>query len=264
MRNSRGGLRNSLRVPFALLLVGLITACSDPNTTPMQIQFGDSKTLVMGGNLRMVTERERPMPGAGSLPTMCSEPSPDVAIAFGRSLAAQGSYAEPSGPSVSGSFNASSTETATQLAGRTAGVLALRDGLFAACQSYSNGVLGHDAYAIILSQYGNLLVALAGTGTAEVSLPSPQDTAVAALLVSCVSEYDPTRLAAVNPDKTFATNPMLSPRLCGALLANIASGKLLQVPKAAASKKTAATKSSATDKTTTIKTNTTKTISTTQ
>jgi len=48
--------------------------------------------------------------------------------------------------------------------GRTAGVVALRDGLYAACQAYANGVIGKDAYALIISQYGNLLVALASGG----------------------------------------------------------------------------------------------------
>ncbi len=54
------------------------------------------------------------------------------------------------------------SEQITALEGRNAGVLALRDGLYTACQAYVNGVIGHDAYALILSQYGNLLVALAG------------------------------------------------------------------------------------------------------
>jgi Putative peptidoglycan binding domain len=44
--------------------------------------------------------------------------------------------------------------------GRTAGVVALRDGLCAACQAYANGALGQDAYSVILSQYGTLLVRL--------------------------------------------------------------------------------------------------------
>jgi hypothetical protein len=50
------------------------------------------------------------------------------------------------------------------MVGRTAGVVALRDGLYTACQAYANDVIGKDAYSLILSQYGNLLVALAGGG----------------------------------------------------------------------------------------------------
>lgn len=93
----------------------------------------------------MVTERDRPIPGTDQvLPTMCAEPNPDVAVAFGTSLAAQGSFSAPNEPNVSDNVSAATTETATALAGRTAGVLALRDGLYAACQSYVNGVIGHD------------------------------------------------------------------------------------------------------------------------
>jgi hypothetical protein len=59
---------------------------------------------------------------------------------------------------------ASTTEAVTAQLGRTAGVVALRDGLYSACQAYANRIIGKDAYALILSQYGNLLVALAGSG----------------------------------------------------------------------------------------------------
>ena len=224
---------------------------ADPNAWPQKFRFGDSKTLAMGADIRLVTERERDMPGAPPLRTLCTEPSPDVAIAFGRSLAAQGSYSEPNGPNASGSLNATSTETATELAGRTAGVLALRDGLYAACEAYNNGVLGQNAYAMVLSQYGNLLVALAAPGAASSAsgsgsdsksggsnpaLFTPKDSVIAALLVSCISEYDPTRLGAGSPNGRLATNRLLTEPYCRQFLGNIANGKLLSVPKAAAAK----------------------------
>jgi hypothetical protein len=222
---------------------------ADPNAWPQKFKYGDSKNLAAGADIRFVNEREREVPGAGFLPTMCTEPSPDVAIAFGRTLAAQGSYSQTNEPSVSGSLNASSTETATELAGRTAGVLALRDGLYAACQAYTNGVLGQNAYAMVLSQYGNLLVALAspapassgsggsgGSGT-NPALFTPQQSMMAALLVSCISEYDPTRLGAAYANGRPATNPMLSQRFCRRFLANVANGHLLSAPSPASNPK---------------------------
>ncbi len=236
-------------LPLVFVLLG---GCADPNKSPSTLQFGDSNTLVTGPALRLVTERDRYVPAINDrLPTLCSEPSPDVAVAFGASLAAQGSFAEPSGPNVSGSVNAATTEAATALAGRTAGVLALRDGLYAACQSYANGVIGHDAYALILSQYGNLLVALAGTGQSSAPAFSAQDAAVSAMLVACVSEWDPTRLSG------GATNPLLSQTRCSGLMNAIAAGKLLKPqskPAAAAPSKKSAQAAPLTGTTITAKT----------
>ena len=244
-------------IAFACVLAAAVSGCADPNTHPTHLQFGDSDTLVVGSGVRLVSERPRAIPGDGTLPTACTEPSPDVAIAFGRSLAASANYSAPSGPTVSGSVNAATTETATALAGRTAGVLALRDGLYAACQAYTNGVLGHDAYAVILSQYGNLLVALAGTGTAAAPNFTPQDAALAALLVSCISEYDPTRLGAVGRNGRRITNPLLSIGVCRTILANLASGRYLAAPKTkkvAAAKKTEAPSSTTVEKVSSTKT----------
>ena len=114
--------------------------------------------LASGANVRYVNEREREMTGREDrpLPTMCTEPAPDVAVAFGTSLAASASIPNQG----SGGFAAGTSEAALALAGRTASVLALRDGLYATCQAYTNGALGQSAYALGLSQYGNLLVAL--------------------------------------------------------------------------------------------------------
>jgi hypothetical protein len=227
-----------MRVVSVALACGLsvfLAQCgffADPNSWPQKFEFGDSATLASGADVRYVSERERLMPGTPPLPTMCTEASPDVAIAFGRTLAAQASVTEQGGTSGSGSINAGSTEQVTALDGRTAGVLALRDGLYAACQAYTNGALGQSAYAIVLSQYGNLLVALASPGTStgsgnSVALYTPEESALAALLVSCISEYDPTRLSARDSAGRFVPNPALSLSFCRNYLATVASGKPL-------------------------------------
>jgi hypothetical protein len=124
--------------------------------------------LIARPSSRIITERSRQVPGGlenrGNERVLCTEPSPDVAIALARSSQISGSGNAPGGPSVSISGSISSSETASLLAGRTAGVVALRDGLYSACQAYVNGVIGHDAYAVILSRYGNLLVEFVGQG----------------------------------------------------------------------------------------------------
>ncbi|MCJ2082976.1 hypothetical protein [Methylobacterium sp. J-090] len=173
------------------------------------LEFGTTKALATTGNLRLVTERFRPMPdGYPALATVCTEPSPDYAIAFGQKADGNVKVTLPQG-SGEGGLKVETTEQATPLAGRTAGVLALRDGLYAACQAYANGTIGHDAYAIILSQYGTLLVALTSSGTAGVASrdDAGRRATLSALLVSCISEFDRTRLA---PPQ----NPLLDLRFC--------------------------------------------------
>jgi len=224
-------MRRAIIVAAICCLGVLAAGCADPNTKPTHLEFGTANdTISMGPALRLVTERQRPFDRYHSLPTVCTEPSPDVAIAFSRSLQAQAQVqVQPSGPSGSGSgsVNVQNNESATVLNGRTAGVLALRDGLYAACQSYINGVIGHDAYAIILSQYGNLLIALAGQQTSGAPVTyTPEQSAFAALFVACVSEYDPTRLT----PGVRHTNRLLSPKRCGQVLDLIASGKILAKP----------------------------------
>jgi hypothetical protein len=76
-------------------------------------------------------------------------------------------------PSASASAMFTSSETIALLTGRTAGVLALRDGLYYACQAYANGMIGKAAYALILSQYGKLLTNLVGVPSIKGSDSSP-------------------------------------------------------------------------------------------
>lgn len=183
-----------MRIVSACLLACLLSACDSPSARVTQLQFGTSNTLATTGNLRLVTERPRPGPDGSLLPIVCTEPSPDYAIAFGQKGGGSLKVTVPQG-SGEGAFNAETTETATELKGRTAGVLALRDGLYAACQAYANGVIGHDAYAMILSQYGTLLVALVGDKEIPLTPGDPSKRAtLSAMLVACISRHDGTRI----------------------------------------------------------------------
>ena len=169
------------RTPISLVLV--------PQTQGTGHQTGIvSATLAPAGDYRIVTVRQR----SDSLGTanvqdsheiMYSEPGPDWATALAAAHCISGSGGITGGTSGSLSASNSSTETITALAGRTAGVVALRDGLYASCQAYTNGVIGEDAYALVLNQYGNLLVALAGGsgrgGSSSSSATAPSGVAVA-------------------------------------------------------------------------------------
>jgi hypothetical protein len=104
----------------------------------------------------MITQRYRQ---GSPNPIICTEPSPDVAKAL--SAAAQASGSGGNG-TATGSLAAggASAEAALALAGRSTALLGLRDGLFRACEAYANGVIGADAYALVLSRYGQLMTTL--------------------------------------------------------------------------------------------------------
>jgi hypothetical protein len=119
-------------------------------------------------DVRVITERRNPVTGQQ---VVCSEPSPDVAKALSAAFAAsaQGGNGTITG---NGAVNASTSEAAAELAGRSTALLGLRDGLFQACQAYANGAIGADTYALIISRYGQLMTTLflaqdiAGTASA--------------------------------------------------------------------------------------------------
>lgn len=107
-------------------------------------------------DVRVITERRHPVTGQT---VICTEPSPDVAKALSAAVGggAQGGNGTVTG---SGNFGAVSAETAAELAGRSTALIGLRDGLFQACQAYANGAIGADAYALIISRYGQLMTTL--------------------------------------------------------------------------------------------------------
>jgi len=136
---------------------------SDPDARSIQ-----NALLAPGGDYSLITVRKRPDIAANDpREILCAAPSPDWATALAMAQQISGSGGVSGGPSGALTASSSLTETISALAGRTAGVVALRDGLYNACQAYANGVIGKDGYALILSQCGNLQVALAGSGTSS-------------------------------------------------------------------------------------------------
>lgn len=193
-------------------VAALVAGCDTPNTRFAQLEFGDAKALAAGGNLRLITERTRFVPNGtddrlGHQKVICTEPSPDYLVTFDRSATgkAQGNFVANGTATFEGSVT-SNEVAGSNGAGRTQGVLALRDGLYAACQAYANGVIGQDAYSAVLSQYGILIAAVTAGPTAVATTTSgaitnqgpafvPAASAFSAVLVACLSGYDPTRLS---------------------------------------------------------------------
>ena len=222
-----------LEAPFALalrtscLLVALgSAACDTPNTRFTEVSFGDTIGLAAGGNLRLITQRQRQNSrnDTNVRTVYCAEPTPDYLVTVNRDADVTIPAIAPGQTSGSNQLSLKVDETGREGQGRTAGVLALRDGLYAACQAYANGLIGQDAYSVILSQYGMLVAAVASgpsaVATNTVEYKQPVASAFAAVLVACLSANDPTRL---NFDRQ---NPLLSPAACRQVMAKASSGQL--------------------------------------
>jgi hypothetical protein len=149
-------MRYAPAVLAALLLGGCSVLDTDVQRGYTQGAGWTTPATFTTADVRMVTERQHPLLRNT---VICTEPSPDVAKALATAvqLAAQGGNGAANG---SLGFNGSSAEAAMELAGRSTALLALRDGMYRACEAYANGVIGQDAYALVLSRYGQLMTTL--------------------------------------------------------------------------------------------------------
>jgi hypothetical protein len=209
-----------------------IAGCDTPNFRTSQIQFGETKTLAATGNLRFVHERERRFVHH-TAKVICSEPNPDYIIELDQTFQASLKSGVTQAPIQEGSVTKQLNEAAHSGEGRSKGVLALRDGLFAACQAYANGAIGKDAYSIILSQYGLLLVSLMRDDTyskdgqqGRTPSQTPAASAFAAALVSCINNHDPTRrdYPWIDDNRNLHRNRLLDERTCRRILAKAGQG----------------------------------------
>jgi hypothetical protein len=143
----------SLAVAVAFLVGGCSILEDEVNRGFAQREPLTSVTFTTA-DVRVITQRSN-RPGWPT-PIVCTEPSPDVAKALSAAAAASGSVANK------GSFSAggASAEAVAALAGRSTALLGLRDGVYRACEAYANGVIGADAYALVLSRYGQLMTTL--------------------------------------------------------------------------------------------------------
>ena len=200
---------------WAAALAAALVGCTSANESVQHADIGGTKSLVMTGNFRLITERKRL-----GYPIICSEPSPDYTVAFDKSAKATVKITSSTGTTTEIAPDAKTDESIEEGEGRAGAVLALRDGLYRACEAYANGFIGHDAYSIILSQYGNLLVALVGRSIVgsdgkPIATPSgainPRQATLSALVVACISGQDPTRAP-------ISQNPLLNLNFCSKVL----------------------------------------------
>ena len=109
---------HKLLIGLAMLAAGLAGCAATEK--PGNYLIGRTPALVTPADVRVITERRRPTWDSSVL---CAEPSPDIAKAISTMAKLSGSYG---GASAGGAV--STAESISILAGRTAGVVALRDG----------------------------------------------------------------------------------------------------------------------------------------
>jgi hypothetical protein len=140
-----------------------LSACAPTETIIQHDTIGATATLLTSADVRVITERQNPLDPTRNI--ICTEPSPDVAKALSASFKATGSGQGSAGAGVTGvgasaGLTSVSAEQLAQLTARVPAIQALRDGLYAACQAYGNGAIGDNAYSLIISRYGDILVTL--------------------------------------------------------------------------------------------------------
>jgi hypothetical protein len=140
-----------------ICLAGCNSLQTEAQRSYSQTYSWSAPTVVTTADVRLVTERVNPVTG---IKVMCTEPSPDVAKALSSSIGVSASGTAPSGVAANASLSAAAASAAAELAGRSTALLGLRDGLYRACEAYANGIIGADAYALVLSRYGQLMVTL--------------------------------------------------------------------------------------------------------
>ena len=219
-RGRTAGLRSpTLSTFIACSAVGLLGACSILDTTAQRgysegptwstAAIGDApatttSTIFTTADVRMVSQRTHPLL---KNPVVCTEPAPDVAIALSTAAAAT---AQGGNGAANGSLGASgsSAEAVAELAGRSTALLGLRDGLYRACEAYANGILGQDAYALVISHYSQLMTTLFLGQDIAAAAPKATATATSPTLQNPAPAPTPTPKPATTT--TTTTTPATS------------------------------------------------------
>ena len=149
-------MRHLLAVPILASLCACNALTPEIQHYYAYSQGWNTPTAFTTADARMITQRQHPVM---KNEVICTEPSPDVAKALSTAV---GLTAQGGNGAASGSLGASgaSAEAVAELAGRSTALLGLRDGLYRACEAYANGVIGQDAYALVLSRYAQLMTTL--------------------------------------------------------------------------------------------------------
>ncbi|MBC8282417.1 MAG: hypothetical protein H8E32_01270 [Nitrospinae bacterium] len=154
-------MKNNGFIQFWLLSSLLLSSCATaPGNIFNTFSTDDGNSLTTGSRQRIINNVQ---PGLGSFPgvvapnrIVCSEPSPDVAVAVANSFGAAISIMGQG----SGSVTSAQAEGIAQLAERTVTVQLLRDQSYRACEAYANGAITGTTYSLIMGELNDTMVTL--------------------------------------------------------------------------------------------------------
>lgn len=250
-------LSRGLRIVLPLLCGLCLASCAHVTLPETATLGGKTQGVLASADSRLITERGNPADPHNVYPNIiCTEPSPDVALALTQAIQLSGGAGGSAGPS--GSLGYSSSQALTALAGRSSALLGLRDVLYKACEAYANGIIGKEAYALILSQYGDILVTLMLGQDASDAPPAPAAVAAAADTATegTPSKEATTQATGTSPSTTTTVTTTTEPTPTKALPAKTTTTKTTSI-------KTVTATTTPPPATTTTKTETTKEVTTT-
>ncbi len=153
-----GWCKNIVLLVLLLWVGGCATAPGDILNEFYLSEDDNGQSITTGARQRVVLNHNPNLVTRPGLVTpqriVCTEPSPDVAVAVANSYGAAISILQYG----SGSLSQETVEGIAQLAERTASIQLLRERMFRACEAYSNGAITGTTYTLLMNDIGRELV----------------------------------------------------------------------------------------------------------
>ncbi len=145
----------------AVTCVYVLAACSQPpGTTLERVPLQPNEFFTTGARQRVITNSDisnYSRPGlVDPQRIVCTEPSPDAAVALANSLGVGLSILGQG----AGSLSSTQVEGLVQLVERTASIQLLRDKMYQTCLAYANGAVSGTTYSMIMSRLDDTIVTL--------------------------------------------------------------------------------------------------------
>lgn len=149
---------------FGLIGTGLlIGSCGQPGLITKTHSLGKTKLVTTGARQRVIAVHNPGFLTRTGLVhpkrIVCTEPSPDVAVAIARSSAASASILAKAARGAA-AISRSAAEGLVQLAERTVTIQLIREQMFRACEGYANGALTSTSYTLLLNRLNDAMISL--------------------------------------------------------------------------------------------------------